>query len=152
MFIVLGLYIPEPEICFCIPLRLSGPHAIRWIEKLLNCQTPWWVLLGCSQWGATPKQHCGSEFVLRHAIYTLEECVDEWRQNNTDYKWLCYSMVSLCSASCSWLPLDWRIRHNHMMSRQFHSLVPGGDIHGKSSKKSPQSIGELGFVMDTWLI
>ena len=32
-----------PEICFCINLRRpSGPHAIRRIEKLLNCQTTRW--------------------------------------------------------------------------------------------------------------
>ena len=33
-------------------------------------------------------------------------------------------MVSSFSASCSWRPLDWRIRHNHLTSTLFHSLVP----------------------------
>ena len=33
-------------------------------------------------------------------------------------------MVSSFSASCSWRPLDWRIRHSHLVSTLFHSLVP----------------------------
>ena len=33
-------------------------------------------------------------------------------------------MVSPCSASCSWRPLHWGIRHSDLTSRQFHSLVP----------------------------
>ena len=33
-------------------------------------------------------------------------------------------MVSSCSASCSWLPLDRIIRHSHLTSTLFHSLVP----------------------------
>ena len=33
-------------------------------------------------------------------------------------------MVLSFSASCSWRPLDWRIRHSHLTSTLFHSLVP----------------------------
>ena len=33
-------------------------------------------------------------------------------------------MVWSFSASCSWRPLDWRIRHSHLASTLFHSLVP----------------------------
>ena len=33
-------------------------------------------------------------------------------------------MVSSFSASCSWRPLDWRIRHSYLSSTLFHSLVP----------------------------
>ena len=33
-------------------------------------------------------------------------------------------MVSSFSASCSWPPLDWRIRHSHLAPTLFHSLVP----------------------------
>ena len=33
-------------------------------------------------------------------------------------------MVSSFSASCSWRPLDWKIRHSHLASTLFHSLVP----------------------------
>ena len=32
--------------------------------------------------------------------------------------------VSAFSASCSWRPLDWRIRHSHLASTLFHSFVP----------------------------
>ena len=34
-----------------------------------------------------------------------------------------HSNVSSCSASCSWRLLHRRIRHSHLTSRQFHSLV-----------------------------
>ena len=53
MFIVLGQYSRIWNL-FCINMHCpSGPHAIQRIEKLLNCQTTWWVPLGWSRWGAT---------------------------------------------------------------------------------------------------
>ena len=85
-------YIPESEICFCINLHCpSGPHAIRPIQKLLNCQTM--RAVGAAllfQMGSNQKQRCGSEFIKWHDIYTPEECADEWRQNNADLKLLCH--------------------------------------------------------------
>ena len=52
---------------------------------------------------------------------------DEWRQNNADLSYsrtVSWMVSSLFSASCSWRPLDWRIRHSHLASTLFHSLVP----------------------------
>ena len=69
--------------------------------------------------GDNQKQRCGSEIARWHYIYTPEECVDEWRQNNADFKLLCYERFH-------------HIRHHvhdglctgrHLTSRQFHSLV-----------------------------
>ena len=40
--------------------------------------------------GEQPKQRCGSEFAKWYDIYTLEECVDERKQNNADFKLLCH--------------------------------------------------------------
>ena len=54
-----------------------------------------WVPLAWFWWGATKKQRCGSEFAKWHDIYTPEECADEWRQNNADFKWLCHEWFHL---------------------------------------------------------
>ena len=35
-----------------------------------------------------------------------------------------WMVSSLFSASCSWRPLDWRIRHSHLASTLFYSLIP----------------------------
>ena len=44
--------------------------------------------------GSNQKQRCGSEFAKWHAIYTPEECADEWRQNNADLKLLENSVMN----------------------------------------------------------
>ena len=81
-------HIPEYEFCLCIVQCLSsGPHAIRRIKRLFNWQTPRWVSLGFSLWGATKHQHCNSEYAKWHDSYTPEECANEWMQNNADFKW-----------------------------------------------------------------
>ena len=80
-----GTIFPNLKFVFASNLcRPSGPHGIWWIEKLLNCQTD--VV------GATQLIPMGSavalEFAKWHEIYTPEECANEWRQNNTDFKLL----------------------------------------------------------------
>ena len=60
-------------------------------------------------------------------------------------------MVSSFSASCSWRPLDWRIRHSHLASTLFHSLVPWW----RPRRIRPQMtrLSQLeNSTMDTWPI
>ena len=40
--------------------------------------------------GSNQKQRCGSGSAKWHDIYTPEDCADEWRQNNADFKLLCH--------------------------------------------------------------
>ena len=103
-----------------------GPHAILWIWKLSNCQTTRWLPIGWSRWGSTKHQYCNSEFAKWHDIYTPGECADEWRQNKS----------------------------NHYTSRQTVSqprpMVTSAE--NSATENSPQLVGELDSVMDTWLI
>ena len=112
MFIVLGLY---------SRIKILS-SAIRRTEKLPNCQTPPWVPLAWSRWGETKHQH------FNHEYATWYLCTREirGRMNAAErrfYMTLSWMVLS-CPASCSWRPLHWITRHNHLTSRQFHSFVP----------------------------
>ena len=110
-------YIPECKLCFCVHLwRPSGPYSIRPIHR--SCST----VKQRRAMGSNQKQRCGSEFTKWHNIYTPEESANESRQNNADLKLLEYYVIMV--SSFSWRPLDWRIRHSHLTSTLFHSLVP----------------------------
>ena len=110
MFIVLWLYSRIWNLV-CINLRRpSGPHAIWPIQKLLNCYATRSV--GASQFipmGSNQIQCCDS---------ALHQTSARWLKVTVSW------MVSPCSTSCSWRPLNRRIRHSHLTYRQFHSLVP----------------------------
>ena len=76
-----------------------------------------------------------------------------WFKVTRELSW----MVSSCSASCSWRPLDWRIRHSHLTSTLFHlsqsrSVVTSAE--NPAPENSPQSIGERGqftrTIMPDW--
>ena len=76
-------YIPESKLYFCVNLsRPSGPYRS---DLKRSCST----VKQRRAVGAAPsnrKQRCGSEFAKWHDIYTPEECADEWRQYNADFK------------------------------------------------------------------
>ena len=60
-------------------------------------------------------------------------------------------MVSSFSASCSWRPLEWRIRHSHLASTLCHSLV----FWWRPRRIRPQitRLSQLeNFAMGTWPI
>ena len=60
-------------------------------------------------------------------------------------------MVSSFSASCSWQPLDWRIRHSHLASTLFHSLVPWW--HPRRIRPQITRLSQLeNSAMGTWPI
>ena len=112
------------SICAARPVHFQS-------EQFRSC---WTVKQRCAV-GAAPhiliwsnqKQRCGSEFAKWQDIYTPEECADGWRQNNADLKLLKNSVMNghhVRHHECSWRPLDWRIRHSHLTSTLFHSLVP----------------------------
>ena len=80
-----------------------------------------------SRWGAT--KNSAVALSSRNNMISIHQR-SEWRQNEGKTT-LIYShsrtvswMVSPFSASRSWLPLNWRIRHSHLASTLFHSLVP----------------------------
>ena len=60
------------------------------IEKLANCHPLRWAPLRWSQWEATKKHCCNSEFTKWHDIHTPKEYAGERMQNNADFKWLCH--------------------------------------------------------------
>ena len=134
-------YIPESKFCFCVNLcRPSGPYSIRPIQKLLNCQAATrdyihpdgeqpkpalWLGVREMTWYLYTRGVRGRMKANDAVSKLLENCV----MNG--------GMVSSCSASCSWRPLDWRIRHSYLTSTLFHSLV------NPAPENSPQSIAEI---------
>ena len=118
-------YIPESEICFCTNLhRLSSPHAIRRIVKLLNCQTTRWVPLGESRWAAT--KNSALALSSRNNMISIQQRSAQTNEGKITLI-LSYCVMNgfiRVSASCSWRPLHWRIRQSHLTSRRFHSIVP----------------------------
>ena len=58
-------------------------------------------------------------------------------------------MVSSFSASGSWRPLDWRIRHSHLTSTLFHGLVPWW--HPRRIRPQITSLSQ-NSAMGTWSI
>ena len=121
-------YIPESKLCFCVNLsRPPCPWWIRPMQKLLNCQTRTHRAVG-----ATPSTPIGEQLKIAlwlwvreitWYLYTRGER-GRMKANTADLKLLdtVSWMVSSFSASCSWRPLDWRIRHSHLASTLFHSL------------------------------
>ena len=120
-----GDCISESEICYCINLRRSSvPHAIRPIRKWLNCQTT--PRVGAARFipmSISQKQRCGSW--VREMTWHLYTRGVPGRMK-AKQRWFEFTlswMVPSRSASCSWRPLHWRIRHSHLTSKQFHCFV-----------------------------
>ena len=68
-----------------------------------------------------------TRFAKWHDIYTPEECAEQWRQSNADLKLLENCVMNgfiMFGIMFMRRPLDWRIRHSHLTSTLFHSLVP----------------------------
>ena len=93
MFIVLGLY----SRIWYLFLHQSAPPVgspcnptNREVAQLSNdaMDATWLFPMGSNQ-----KQRCCSEFTKWHDIYTPEECADEWRQSNADFKLLCHEWI-----------------------------------------------------------
>ena len=121
-------YIPESKLCLCINLcRPSSPHSIRPIHKLLNSRTA-----TCSEYCPIPDGEQPKTVLwlwvreMTWYLYT-RECADEWRQNSADFKLLenCvmngFIMFGIVFMTATGLET---IRHSHLMSTLFHSLVP----------------------------
>ena len=111
---------------------------MRPIQMLLNCQAT--TRGGCCSiypdgMGSNQKQRCGSEFAKWHDIYTPEECVDEWRQNNADLKLLgnCdmngFIMfdIMFMTATGEFATVIWRL---HCFTVSFR-----GDVRGESARE-----------------
>ena len=128
-------YIHESILCFCVNLCCpSVRHSIRPIQKLLNCQTT--TCGGCHSapfipMGSNQKQRCGSEFTKWHDIYTPEECVDEWRQNNVDlkllencviYGFIMFGIMLMTATGLANSPVIWRL---HCFTVSLHGDVCG---------------------------
>ena len=75
--------------------------------------------------GEQPKQRCGSGFVKWHDIYTTRGVRGRMKAKQRWFK----VTRELCQEwfhhfRHPWRPLDWRIRHSHLASTLFHTLVP----------------------------
>ena len=68
-------------VCASAVIDFAIKTVVRFLEKLVNCQTTRWEPLGWSRLGSNQKQCCGFDFTKWHDIYIPEECADEWRQN-----------------------------------------------------------------------
>ena len=138
-------YIPKSKLCFCLNrCRPSGPYSIRPMQKLLNCQTATrgpFIPMGSNQ-----KQRCGSEFAKWHAIYTPEECADEWRQNIADSKllenwvmngFILFGIMFMTATGLENSPQSFDV---YIVS-QSRSVVTSAE--NPATENSSQSIGEL---------
>ena len=129
LFIVSGLYSGNQFLSLHPSTSPARPLCNPKNKKLPNCQTLRWVPLGWSQWRATRHQHCDFECAKWHDIIHQKSA----RTNackTTAILSDCVMNGSSCRPSCSWRPLpDWISCYNHF--------------------NSPQSIGELGSVMDS---
>ena len=75
--------------------------------------------------GSNQKQRYGSEFA--NSMIGAWGVRGRMKQNNADLKLLENCVMNgfiIFGIICSWRPLDWRIRHSHLVSTLFHSLVP----------------------------
>ena len=52
---------------------------------------------------STKHQDCNYEYSKLHGIYTPEECVEEWMQNNADFKWLSPACLASYVSSCMFM-------------------------------------------------
>ena len=143
-------YIPESKLCFCAILcRLSGPYSIRPIQKLLNCQTTtcgglihsdgWraiktalWLWGREMTWYLNTRGVRGRMKANQRWYKVTRELCHKWFHNHDHVR----HYVRL---------LDWRIRHSHLTSTLFHSIVPWWRPRrtDPAPENSPQSIGEL---------
>ena len=92
------------------------------------------------------KQRCGSELAKWHDIYTLEECADEWRQNNADLKllencvmngFIVFGIMFMTATGLDNSPQSFDV-YTVSQSRSVATSV-----ENPAPKNSPQSIGEL---------
>ena len=105
-------YIPESKLCCWVNVcRPPDPYSIRPIQKLFSCQI------------TTRGVCCSKNSAVTWYLYQMSARTNEGK-TSLSYSRTVSWMVSSCSASCSWRPLDWRIRHSHLTSTLFHSLVP----------------------------
>ena len=122
-------YIPESKLCFCLNLcRPPGTYSIQPIQKLLNCQQcdgVLWVLLQAFILMGSNQKTALWLWVREITWYLYTRGVRGWM--NAKQRWfkvtVSWMVSSLFSASCSWRPLDCRIRHSHLASTLFHSLT-----------------------------
>ena len=96
--------------------------------------------------GDSQKQRCGSEFAKWYAIYTPEECADEWRQNNVDFTLLenCvengFIMFGIMFMTATGLGIIRQSFDVYTVS-QSRSVVTSAE--NPAPETSPQSPGEL---------
>ena len=123
MFIVLVLYPPESDvfasICTArpVPMQSDQYRSCSTVKRHGGCRsvgpdggqpkTALWLWVREMTWYLYTRWVCGRMKAKQH-----------WFKITVSW------MVSPCSASCSWRPLHWGIRHSDLTSRQFHSLVP----------------------------
>ena len=101
--------------------------------------------------GEQQKQRCGFEFATWHDIYTPEECADEWRQNNADFKLLCHEWFHHVGHCTGEFPtVIWR-------PGSFTASFPG-DVPGDSglrelasvNRRTPQWARFTKTIMPAW--
>ena len=128
------------SICAARPVHIQS-------DQYRSCST-------VKQWravGAAPfqKQRRGSELVKWHEIYTPEECADEWRQNNVDLKLLENCVMNGFIMCGIMFMTDWRIRHSHLTSTLFHSLVPWWRPHIRG-ESGPRELVSVNWRTPQW--
>ena len=98
-----------------------------------------------SQWGAT--KNSAVALSSRNNMISIHQRIVRTNEGKTtviqNYSKTVSWMVSSFSASCSWRPLDWRIRHSHLASTLFQSRSVVTSAENPAPDNSPQSIGEL---------
>ena len=113
-----------PNLNFVFASNLSRPPGPYWIQKLLNCQTR--THCQCysihPDWGAT--KNSAVTLGLRNNMLSIHQMSARTNEDKTTLIYSYSRTVSWMVSSCSWRPLDWRIRHSHLAPTLFHSLVP----------------------------
>ena len=142
-----------PRFCYAHVIMvglLKVPRLYVWYHrKLPNCQTLRWVSLGWSRWGATKHQHCNPECAKWHDMYTHQRSVRTNECKITPILSDCVMNGFIMFLATT--PLDNASQPFDVETvSQYRSAVTSAE--NPASENSPQSIGELGSVVDTWLI
>ena len=126
-----GTIFPNLNFVFASICAARPVHTCIQSDQYRNCSTVINVTTGdrCSRhsswWGAT--KNSAVALSLQNNMISIHQRRTRTNEGKTTLilsrlrtvSW----MVSSFSASCSWRPLDWRIRHSHLASTLFHSLV-----------------------------
>ena len=116
------------SICAACPVHIQSDQyrSCSTVNKVNNVTTRDRCSWHSSRWGAT--KNSAVALSSRNNMISVHQRSTRTNKGKTtliqSYSRTVSWMVSSFSASCSWRSLDWRIRHRHLASTLFHSLVP----------------------------